>query len=93
MSQNLAYLETIFPRQAVLPVLKVGEIIGLAPQTVRNRLNSGTFPIPTFSQGSRRMCLKQSVANYLDGIGEMEKPKSRRGPKTKAERIASGVAS
>lgn len=86
MSPSLAYLETLFPRQAALPILAVGETIGMPAQTVRNRISDGTFPIPSFKQGARRMCLKAEVAAYLDRItAQQHKPK--RGARTKAERI------
>ena len=83
---TMAYLETIFPGQAALPILRVGEVIGMPTQTVRNQLHAGTFPIPSFKQGARRMCLKTEVATYLDRIAGVQ-PKPKRGARTKAERI------
>lgn len=87
MPENLAYLETVFPAKAAIPVIQAGQLVGLASQTVRNRLHAGTFPIPTFLVGSRRMCLKLEIAKHLDQITQTEKPKPRRGPKTKSEKI------
>lgn len=93
MSPNLAYLETIYPRQAVLPIVTVAEAISMPVQTVRNHLLAKTFPIPTFKQGARRMCLKVEVAAYLDRIAaerdcvDSGQHKVKRGARTKAERI------
>lgn len=82
----MAYLETIFPRQAALPILRVAEAIGMPSQTMRNKLLDDTFPIPSFRQGKRRLCLKIEVAAYLDRVATTP-PKPKRGARTKAERI------
>ena len=89
MLPSLAYLETVFPRQAALPILAVGEVIGMPAQTIRNRVSDGTFPIPSFKQGARRMCLKAEVAAYLDRIAGVQ-PKPKRDARTKAERVRAG---
>lgn len=86
MPPNLAYLETVFPGQAALPILRVAEIIGMPTQTMRNKLLDGAFPIRSFKQGARRMCLKSEVAAYLDQIAGGQ-PKPKLGARTKAERI------
>lgn len=86
ISPNMAYLEAIFPGKAALPILRVAEVIGMPTQTMRNLSSDDTFPIPTFKQGARRLCLKTEVAAYLDRItAQQHKPK--RGARTKAERI------
>ena len=85
LSHSAAYLEAIAPGQAVLPILRVGEVICMPRQTLRNRVSAGTFPIASFMQGGRRMCLKRDVIQYLDGLSE---PTPKRGARTKAERIA-----
>lgn len=83
---SLAYLETVFPGKAALPILRVAEIIGMPTQTMRNLSSDDAFPIPSFKQGARRMCLKTEVAAYLERIStEQHRPK--RGARTKAERI------
>jgi len=85
----MAYLESVFPGQAALPILSVAKTIGMPQQTMRNKLMDNTFPIPSFLQGARRMALKTEVAEYLDRVsGIMQPPKPKRGARTKAERIA-----
>lgn len=90
-SRSLAYLETIFPQQVSLPVLKAGHVMGMAQQTVKNKVHKGKFPVPTFKVGGRRMCLKSDVAAYLDALSETT-PKPKRGARTKVERITSQKA-
>lgn len=91
MSPNMAYLEAIFPGKAALPILLVAEIIGMPMKTMRNLSSNDTFPIPSFKQGARRMCLKAEVAAYLDRIAGVQ-PKPKRGARTKAERIRADAA-
>lgn len=91
-SRSMAYLETIFPQQVALPILKAGQTLGMSQQTVRNLVCMGKFPLPTFKIGGRRMCHKSDVAAYLDALSEIT-PKHRRGARTKAERkLAKSVA-
>lgn len=89
MPPALAYLETIFPATIAIPVLEAGRFIGLSEAGTRHRLWRGDFPIPTYLEGRRRMCFKTDLAAYIERRSELPK---RRGPKTKAERIAARKA-
>lgn len=92
LSPSMAYLESVFPGQAALPILSVAKTIGMPPQTMRNKLMDNTFPIPSFLQGARRMALKTEVAAYLDRVSGMQPPKPKLGARTKAERIRAEAA-
>lgn len=86
MSPTMAYLEAVFPEQLALPIAQVARVIGMPRQTMRNLSSDDIFPIPSYKQGARRMCLKIEVAAYLDRIAGVQ-PKPKRGARTKAERI------
>lgn len=51
LSPTMQYLEYVFPGQALIPVIKAGQCLSFAPQTTRNKLYDGVFPIPTFKKG------------------------------------------
>lgn len=86
MSPTMAYLEAVFPEQLALPIVKVARIIGMPRQTMRNLCSDDIFPVSSYMQGARRMCLKTEVAAYLDRVAGSQ-PKPKRGARTKAERI------
>lgn len=91
MSPTMAYLEAVFPEQLALPIAQVARIIGMPRQTMRNLSSDDIFPIPSYKQGARRMCLKTEVAAYLDRIAGIQ-PKPKRGAHTKAKRIQAAAA-
>ena len=63
---------------------------------VRNEIARGTCPVPTFLDGGRRVATVLACARWLaeqDGcVAAMPPTPKRRGPRTKAERIAAGGA-
>ncbi|WP_124470982.1 hypothetical protein [Burkholderia ubonensis] len=87
MSTNstLDYLESLWPRQALVPALEAGKCLSYAPQTTRNKLAKGQFPISTVLVGGKRLVKKTDLAQYIDELGTEKK---RRGRPTKAAVIA-----
>ena len=79
------YLEDLFPGLALVPVLKAGECLSYAPQTTRNKVHDGSFPVRTVLLGGKRLVKKSDLAAYIDGLGQ-DKPK--RGRPTKASVLA-----
>lgn len=69
ISPTLALLETIFPGQVVIPVIKAGTALSLAPQTTRNKISAGEFPVTTFLLGGKRVVRKSDLAAYIDNLG------------------------
>jgi len=69
-SRSLEVLQDIFPNRALISATDAGKAISLAPQTVKNQVSAGNFPIPTFSIGSKRICGLTDVADYIENIGK-----------------------
>ena len=49
-----------------LTVDQLGECIGLASNTIYNKLAKGEFKLPTYMEGGKRFCDYRDVADYLD---------------------------
>ena len=49
-----------------LTVEQLGECIGLARNTIYNKLAKGEFKITTYLDGGQRFCDYRDVATYLD---------------------------
>jgi hypothetical protein len=81
-NSTLDYLESLWPRQALVPALEAGKCLSYAPQTTRNKLAKGQFPIRTVLVGGKRLVKKTDLAQYIDDLGTERK---RRGRPTKAE--------
>lgn len=86
-SQTLQILLFRFNGKFNLPVSDLATLLGYDEQYCRNLISDNKFAIHTFLQGGKRVARIDDVANYLDRISSKEPPK-RRGPKTKAEKIA-----
>ena len=91
MSHTLLLLQQLFGNKFLLDIKDLSKILGISEITIRNRLAERRFEIPTFLEGSRRFARLDDVAEYIDRISSKEPPK-RRGPKTKAEKIAAAKA-
>lgn len=52
----------------LLSIDELGEYIGIRPQTIRNRLSCGTFPIPAKKVCGRVKFDRKSVDGYLDKL-------------------------
>lgn len=89
MSVTLEILLARYSNKMLLSVEDMSNILGISQITIRNQLCEERFPIPTFKQGSRRVAHVHDVADYIDSL---KSPPKRRGPKTKAERIAAAQA-
>lgn len=94
LSPTLAYLESIFPGQALIPAIKAGETLGYAHSTSRNMLVAGKFPIPTFLIGNKRVCRKTDVSDFIDAAaGTRGRGKPRGSTKAaRLERLAAAEA-
>ena len=58
-------METII---RMLNIYELAVVIGLKPQTIRNKLNCGTFPIKTKKIGRKLLWDKKDVDKFLDGL-------------------------
>jgi len=47
---------------------ELGEYLGIRPQTIRNRLSGGTFPIPVKKVCGRIKFDRKEVESYLDKL-------------------------
>ncbi len=52
----------------MLDINELSERIGLKPQTVRNKLNCGTFPIKTKRIGRKLLWDLKDVDRFLDNL-------------------------
>lgn len=91
LSPTMAYLESIFPGQALIPAVKAGACLGYASQTVRNKIQAGEFPVDNFLVGKKRLVRKIDLADYLDGL-VAPKAKRGRGRPRKEAALSVGVA-
>lgn len=95
MSRNLEILLYQFRGQINLTIEQTANVLGYDENYIRNLISQGRFPIKTFKtgegRGARRMVNIADLADHLDRLQSQE-PKRRRGPKTKAERIAAAQA-
>ncbi len=80
MSTSFEYLDQLFPGQLLLPVLDAGHVIGMAKQTVRNKVSDGVFPIPVHHMTGRVYVKKFDLADFIDGLGK-SRPRRGRPPK------------
>lgn len=87
LSPTLAYLELIFPGQALISAVKAGEALGYAHSTTRNKLVAGQFPIPTILVGNKRLVRKTDVADYIDALAG-KRGRGRPKGSTKASQFA-----
>lgn len=89
-SSTIQILSIRFPGQILIPFIAGAEVIGYAPQTARNKLNLGKFPIPTILHGARRVIHIEDLANYIDNLrGPIgQAPRAKRGRPTKASKFA-----
>lgn len=78
-----------FNGKITLNVSDIAQILGYCENHCRNLISQNKFPIPTFLMGSRRVARVDAVASYLDNVSA---PVKRRGPRTKAEKIAAAKA-
>lgn len=72
-----------------LNVSDIAQILGYCENHCRNLISQDKFPIQTFLMGSRRVARVDAVAAYIDNVSASPK---RRGPKTKAQKIAEAKA-
>lgn len=83
-------LTEIFPGRFSLTPVEAGFAWrGLKPQTVRNQLNEKRFKLPLTEIGDSQVVLISDLQAIIDAR-RSPVAATRRGPKTKAEKFASG---
>ena len=55
-----------------LTIDKLGEALGIAPQTIYNKIAKGEFNVPTYVDGGKRYCDYRSLAAHLDYLKRTE---------------------
>ncbi len=89
MSDTLEVLRSRYGNKMLLSIEDISEILGLTQVTIRNQLSEKRCPIPVYKDGHRRVARVIDVAKHIDSLPLATK--SRRGPKTKAEKIAAAA--
>nr|CEH68827.1 hypothetical protein XACLD7_7540008 [Xanthomonas citri pv. citri] len=88
---SLPYLSSLYP--PALSIAQVAEITSEAPQTIRNRLSKGTYPIFSWKAGRKRVFRLIDVAAFIDQqiavapSNPANRP-ARRGRPTKVQQVA-----
>lgn len=81
-SIHFEYLESLFPGVALIPIADAGRLLGMAHQTIYNKVSDGTFPVENFLHHNRRVVRKMDLVRYLDALGLP--PPIKRGRKEKS---------
>lgn len=89
-SPSLMYLESIFPGILLIPAIDAGRCLSLAPQTCRNKLSRGEFPIKTVLVGNKRLVNKLDLAAYLDSLSAPARRRGRPVGSTKVKKLSAG---
>lgn len=88
MATQLSTLDLLTQRYRVLLTIpEVAEITSMQPQTIRNRLARGDFPIPSLKIGRRRLFRVVDVAAFLDRLAGVDSPCGKYGLATAARRV------
>lgn len=87
----LDYLSSRYP--PTLSVDQVAEITSESPQTIRDKLCKGTYPIPSFRHTTKRLFRLIDVAEYIDRqfAADPSNPanqRPKRGRPTKVQQLA-----
>lgn len=73
MATQLSTLDLLTQHYRVLLTIpEVAEITSMQPQTIRNRLARGDFPIPSLKIGRRRLFRLLDVAAFLDRLAGVD---------------------
>lgn len=86
-SKSIELLKALYPGALQVGIEQLALALSQHPQTIRNQVSEGTFPIPTYCIGARRYAAIIDVASYLDGL-RSGITRTRRGRPRKAEQIA-----
>lgn len=87
-NHHIDFLQRTYPDKLVFELSLVAKIISLDPQTARNQIWKGTFPIKTFLRGKKRYVGIRELASYLDSLNLAASEKPGRGRPRKADQIA-----
>ena len=88
LNTTIEILLARFNGQVLIPFVAASEAAGIPQQTARNRLAKGDYPIPTILNGSRRFVHVADLSEYIESLRGNAMPTPRRGPKTKASKLA-----
>ncbi|MEE4460945.1 helix-turn-helix domain-containing protein [Azotobacter chroococcum] len=91
----IEFLTPLYP--PTLTVRQVSEITSENEQTIRNAISQGTYPIPSFKLGSKRLFRLLDVASYIDELCAKDpsnpaNQRRKRGRPTKVEQQAALLA-
>ena len=67
---TLTILLARFNGRVLIPFSSATECLGIAPQTGRNQLSKGSFPIPTLISGNRRYIHISDMAAWVESLRE-----------------------
>jgi len=85
MSNAISSLELLSPRYpALLRISDLSTITSEGEQTIRNKICTGVYPIPSITVGRRRIFRLIDVAAYIDNLFAPPTSKPARGRPTKA---------
>lgn len=66
MSYVTQLIQEKFPGRAIVRPVEAGRVLGWAPQTVRNRLAAGRFPVPLVQLGNKLGVRVVDLIQFLD---------------------------
>ncbi len=53
---------------SLIDINTLAETLALKPQTIRNRLSNGTWPLPTYKLNGKLVWKDSEVQDYLSGL-------------------------
>lgn len=65
-NKSLNDLRERYPNQTMLPAICAGKELGFKPQTTRNKINDGTFPVMTSKLEGKRLVHILNLADILE---------------------------
>ena len=70
----------------LLKLDEVGAEINMQPQSIRNAITNGTFPIPTVKNMRFRMVKIEHLAQYIDSISSHAEKQFKKGERFRAQK-------
>lgn len=85
ISTTIQILMARFNGQVLIPLVPASESVGIPAQTARNRLSSGTYPMPTVMIESRRFIHISDLAEFVESR-RTQQPATQVPPNKKARK-------
>ena len=101
ISTTIQILMARFNGQVLIPLVPASESVGIPAQTARNRLSSGTYPMPTVMIESRRFIHISDLAEFVESrrapqLAAEESPREKvrkgRPPKSQSKKVQGSVS-